>query len=136
MQLQTHIPTRSYQASTVRVLFDDFFHVEVDNLRVDRPAPQVAKLVHLIVSKAAAILYGGCKHESCCKALKKGTRVCLYSPSVKAHNFAQIRYVSNLCITLYEMNLILVIDRYDLLVVCRPFSICRVYCMELVKTNP
>ena len=104
MQLQTHIPTRSYQASTVRILFDEFFHVEVDNLRVDLPAPQAAKLVHLTVNKVAAVLHGGCKHESCCEALKNGTRVCLYSPSVKPDNFAQIRYVSNLCITLYEMN--------------------------------
>ena len=85
MQLETHIPTRSYQASTVRVLFDDFFHIEVDNHRVDRPAPQVAKLVHLTFGKAAAILHDGRKHESCCETLKKGARVCLYSPSVKPH---------------------------------------------------
>ena len=81
-----------------------FFHVEVDNLRVDQPALQGVKLVDLTVSKAAAILHGGCKHKSCCEALKKGTRVCLYSPSMKPHNFAQIRCVSNVCITLYEMN--------------------------------
>ena len=81
-----------------------FFHVEVDNPRVEQPAPQAVKLVHLTVGKAAAILHGGCKNESCCGALKKGTRVCLYSPSMKPHNFAQIRCVSNVCIALYEMN--------------------------------
>ena len=32
--------------------------------------------------------------------------------------------------------LVLVIDRYDLLVFCRPFSVCRVHCMKLVQTKP
>ena len=32
--------------------------------------------------------------------------------------------------------LVLVIDRYDLLVFCRPFSVCKVHCMKFVKTKP
>ena len=40
VQLQTHIPTRSYQASTIRILFYDLLHVQVDHPRGDRPPPQ------------------------------------------------------------------------------------------------
>ena len=59
-----------------------FFHVEVDNLRVDRAAHQAAKLVHLTVRKAAAILHGGCRHKSCCEALKKGMNKSLLVQSI------------------------------------------------------
>ena len=59
-----------------------FFHVEVDNLRVDQPALQGVKLVDLTVSKAAAILHGGCKHKSCCEALKKGMNKSLLVQSI------------------------------------------------------
>ena len=107
----------------------------MDHPRSDRPAPQAALLVHLTIRKAAAILHGGRQHKSCCDAQKKGTRVWLYSPSVKPHVPKWgVRVLSALPCT--KWILVLVIDRYDLLVFCRPFSVCKVHCMKFVKTKP